>query len=211
MQHINNTSAQPGTNSILGINSTYNSDSDTPSWLTNVLQGFDKKWSKIETHLQKQDHRWQNVASQLEHQSSRMNNMEQQMNRLSEIRACVSVTQNQITKQNTDLSELSAKTNEYDRSINHYSDICDDIVCTSADSDSKINYLLKRVQTLELNQAQMQSQTAVYEEKVVDLQCHETKIVGEYDQEIPQSQTADNPVAPRGRAAQPSQDTRKTN
>ena len=33
----------------------------------------------------------------------------------------------------------------------------------------------------------------------------------EYDQELPQSQTADNLVAPRGRAAQPSQDTRKTN
>ena len=30
------------------------------------------------------------------------------------------------------------------------------------------------------------------------------KIVSEYDQEIPQSQTADNPVAPQGRAAQPS-------
>ena len=28
-----------------------------------------------------------------------------------------------------------------------------------------------------------------------------TKIVSEYDQEIPQSQTADNPVALRGRAA----------
>ena len=37
------------------------------------------------------------------------------------------------------------------------------------------------------------------------------KIVSEYDQEIPQSQTADKPVAPRGRAAQPSRDTRKTN
>ena len=37
------------------------------------------------------------------------------------------------------------------------------------------------------------------------------KIVSEYDQEIPQSQTADNPVAPQGRAAQPSRDTRKTN
>ena len=36
-------------------------------------------------------------------------------------------------------------------------------------------------------------------------------IVSEYDQEIPQSQTADNPVAPRGKAAQPSRDTRKTN
>ena len=38
-----------------------------------------------------------------------------------------------------------------------------------------------------------------------------TKIVSEYDQEIPQSQTADNPVAPRGRAAQPSQGSRKIN
>ena len=37
------------------------------------------------------------------------------------------------------------------------------------------------------------------------------KIVIEYDQEIPQSQTADNPVAPQGRAPQPSRDTRKTN
>ena len=36
------------------------------------------------------------------------------------------------------------------------------------------------------------------------------KIVSEYDQEIPQSQTADSPVAPRERAAQPSQDIRKT-
>ena len=37
------------------------------------------------------------------------------------------------------------------------------------------------------------------------------KVVSEYDQEIPQSQTADNPIEPRGRAAQPSRDTRKTN
>ena len=36
------------------------------------------------------------------------------------------------------------------------------------------------------------------------------KILSEYDQEIPQSQTADNPMAPRGRAAKP-RDTRKTN
>ena len=32
-----------------------------------------------------------------------------------------------------------------------------------------------------------------------------------YDQEIQQPQTADNPMAPRGRATQPSRDTRKTN
>ena len=38
-----------------------------------------------------------------------------------------------------------------------------------------------------------------------------SKIVSEYDQEIPQSKTADNTMVPRGRTAQPSRDTRKTN
>ena len=37
------------------------------------------------------------------------------------------------------------------------------------------------------------------------------KIVSEYDQEIPQSQTADKPMAARGRATQQSRDTGKTN
>ena len=48
--------------------------------------------------------------------------------------------------------------------------------------------------------------------------CHTSKYANflsiknsEYDQEIPQSQLADNPMARRGRATQPSQDTRKTN
>ena len=37
------------------------------------------------------------------------------------------------------------------------------------------------------------------------------KQLSEYDQELPQSQAADNLVALQGRAAQPSPDTRKTN
>ena len=37
------------------------------------------------------------------------------------------------------------------------------------------------------------------------------KIASEYDQEIPQSLTADNPMAPRGKATQQSRGTRKAN
>ena len=37
------------------------------------------------------------------------------------------------------------------------------------------------------------------------------KILSEYDQEIPLSQIADKPMAPRGSATQQSRDTRKTN
>ena len=45
---------------------------------------------------------------------------------------------------------------------------------------------------------------------VIDKVWPNVKIVSKYDQEIPQSQTADNPMAPLGRASQPSRDTRKT-
>ena len=38
-----------------------------------------------------------------------------------------------------------------------------------------------------------------------------TKMVSEYDQEIPQSQTEDTPKALQGRATQPSRDTREIN
>ena len=38
-----------------------------------------------------------------------------------------------------------------------------------------------------------------------------TKILSEYGQETPQSQIADKPMAPRGRAIQQSRDARKTN
>ena len=48
------------------------------------------------------------------------------------------------------------------------------------------------------------------EVKSVDQFCIVIKN-SEYDQEIPQLQTADNPMAPRGRASQPSRDTMKTN
>ena len=41
----------------------------------------------------------------------------------------------------------------------------------------------------------------------MDQESIHSRIVREYDQDIPQSQTADNPMAPRGRAFQPSRDT----
>ena len=51
----------------------------------------------------------------------------------------------------------------------------------------------------------------LFQQVYVSFNVAAPKIVSENDQEIPQSQTADNPMAPRGRSTQPSGDTRKTN
>ena len=44
----------------------------------------------------------------------------------------------------------------------------------------------------------------------VVIRCDYRKIVSEYDQEIPQLQTADKLIAPQGRVTQQSRDTSKT-
>ena len=69
------------------------------------------------------------------------------------------------------------------------------------------NYGLQNPEYEQMSKDQVASKTRIWtsQPQVV------SKIVSEYDKEIPQSQTAGNPVAPRGRVAQPSRDTRKTN
>ena len=69
--------------------------------------------------------------------------------------------------------------------------------------------LQSAVVTVNIRSRSLQSNSLFFVSEQIT--CIYTKIVSEYDQELPQSQTADNPVAPRGRAAQQSQDTRKTN
>ena len=55
------------------------------------------------------------------------------------------------------------------------------------------------------------SLTIRMDDVVLDAIISKSKIVSKYDQEILQSQTADNPMALQGRATQPLRDTRKTN
>ena len=44
-----------------------------------------------------------------------------------------------------------------------------------------------------------------------DLPIYKSKLVSDFDQEIPQAKTADKLVAPRGRATQQSRDAKKAN
>ena len=72
---------------------------------------------------------------------------------------------------------------------------------------SKIQKFLKD-NNLEVDLTYHRISFGILDKNNIKMSMINIKIVSEYDQEIPQSQTADNPVAPRGRAAQPSRDTR---
>ena len=74
----------------------------------------------------------------------------------------------------------------------NYSD--NNLIVDFSDSFTILGLWVLGLAVSNINESRLQT----YESKTLFLM---TKIVSEYDQEIPQSQTADNPVAPRGRAA----------
>ena len=131
--------------------------------LLSLEQKLGQKLLDIENHLQTQNRRWENVESQLQNQYSRMITIEQQVSQMNIMKQNLSKTQTQVLQIDQQVTELKAKVGDYDKSINNYSELCDDIVTSTSENDSKLSYLLKKVESLEANQART-------DDRLVDLQ-----------------------------------------
>ena len=152
----------------------------TPT-LIEILNKLDKKLetslTNIEGQLSNQNKRWQIIEQQLSSQNSRMNNIEQQMSQMNSWKQALSNTQNDVTRLNTEVFTVKAKMDSvkgkietYDNSIQTYSDICDNIVSSNSESESKIDYLMDKLISMEISQNELQSKQANIEEKMIDLQ-----------------------------------------
>lgn len=135
--------------------------------ISNMLLSLERKLGQklldIETHLQAQNKRWENVESQLQNQNARMITIEQQVSQMNIMKQNLSKTQTQVLRLDEQVAELNAKVGDYDKSINNYSELCDDIVTSTSENDSKLNYLLDKIETLESNQVKT-------DERLIDLQ-----------------------------------------
>ncbi|MEW8563212.1 MAG: hypothetical protein AB2541_13945, partial [Candidatus Thiodiazotropha sp.] len=70
-----------------------------------------------------------------------------------------------------DVSSLNAKISDYDNSIQSYSDLCDSVVKSNEDLDSKVDYVLDRLITLQIQQNDIQEMQNKTTEKIIDMQC----------------------------------------
>ena len=106
-----------------------------------------------------------------------MNNIKQQMSQMNSWKQALSNTQNDVTRLNTEVFTVKAKMDSvkgkietYDNNIQTYSDICDNIVSSNSESESKIDYLMDKLISMEISQNELQSKQADIEEKMIDLQ-----------------------------------------
>ena len=69
-----------------------------------------------------------------------------------------------------EMKSVHVKLREYDKSIQSYSDMCDDITASNSQTDSQIESLIQKVNTLEQCQNVLETKQSDTEEKLIDVQ-----------------------------------------
>lgn len=148
-------------------------NNEIPHWAVNMcaqLQNIQSQTQSIQTQLETQDSRWQRVENQLANQNSRMNQIEAQISQFNVLQQKVADTDRNITSINTEVSDIKTKVEEYDRSIHYYSEVCDDIIHTNTDINSKVDDLFKTIASLEKKQSELSAEQTKTNEKLTDVQ-----------------------------------------
>ena len=76
-----------------------------------------------------------------------------------------------VSAMQDDISSMNRKINEYDYSINTYSEMCDEAASNQKLAQTTIEDLCERVGNLEKNQSTLQPKLQKFESEITDLQC----------------------------------------
>lgn len=130
-----------------------------PTWAASMSE----KLSNIQTQLEMQNSRWQMVEHQLKDQNTRMTNIEAQISQIGVLQQKVGEADRKATFMAKEVNDIQTKIRDYDRDIHYYSDICDDIINTNTDLNTRVNEMFERLEKVE-------SKQKVTTEKLVDIQ-----------------------------------------
>lgn len=142
-------------------------DSQAPPWASQMLQ----RLNQIESHMLSQNAKWQTVENTLSNQNLRMSNMEQQVRDLKGYRHNMTSLEIKVDTLTDDVSQMTRKVNEYEATINTYSDMYDNTNSDQHTSRYLINELSERVSKLENDQDELQPKISKMDNDITDLQC----------------------------------------
>ena len=167
-----NTTSAPGMNETRSDESVRNSNgSNEPPWVANMLQGLYLRLQQIEGHLAFQNTRWQAIDTKLQNQNVRMTNMEQQMTELNSMKQNMSRMQTTVDNLNAEVIHCSKKVNEYDSTIQTYSEMYDEVKSKQTTTDSLAYDLQLQMEELQKGQDDLINRVTGAEGSITDLQC----------------------------------------
>ena len=142
-----------------------------PPWAAQFFQGLDLRLNQIELQISNQNARWQHIEDTLENQNhtlqsqnTRIVSIENQMSEMNLLKTNVSRVETKVQLLNSDIQNSSKQLQDYQTSIESFSDFCDVVTKDNQSYESKYMDLLERVGSLEFEHSKL-------ENTVVDLQC----------------------------------------
>ena len=135
-----------------------------------MLQSLGQQLQSIHGQLEGQNQRWQATESKIEKQNIRMTNMETQVGQITTYKQTLIQTATKVETLSDEMKSVHVKMREYDKSIQGYSDMCDDITASNSQTDSQIESLIQKVNTLDQCQNVLETKQCDTEEKLIDVQ-----------------------------------------
>ena len=154
-----NMSNGPNTNVNNGPNSA--TTSPMPQWAAAMCQQL----QTIQIQLETQNKRWQTVEGQLYNQNTRMTQIESQISQLNNMSKKMSKTTAKVQNVESEVSAVKTKLNDYNQSVNYYSDICDSILSKNTEFEDRVNQLDETV--LQMDEALLDIQWRSMRENLV--------------------------------------------
>ena len=143
----------------------------TPYWVIQMLQTINGKLNSIDNELKTQTSRWQNVESTLHAQNLRMTKIEEKLKEVGDVQQNITRVQNKVTNMSEDISVIKQQMSTYDYSVQHCSDLCDDLLEDKSSKGRILDDMCEDVQKLKASYRALQNKQEVTESKLIDLQC----------------------------------------
>ena len=137
-----------------------------PQWAI----GMRRQLEDIQSNLETQNNRWLTVEKQLESQSTRITNLKNQISQISTIKKRLDNTDVKVLQVGMDMVDLQERVKEYDKSVNYYSETCDDLIRSNTDLKENVEELSSKKDYLVKKQADINIKQSDTEEKLVDMQ-----------------------------------------
>ena len=142
------------------------------SRVAQLFQGLESRLQQIESQISNQNTRWkqieevlQNQNRTLQNQTLRISSIENQMTEMNKFKCNIARVETYVQLLNSDVKNSNKHLKDYQKkSIETFSELCDEITKDKQSSDYIIGNLLERVGSLESDHSKL-------ENTVVDLQC----------------------------------------
>ena len=142
-----------------------------PAWVVHLLTGLNTRLQHIETQLVNQNGKWQSIDNTLQNQNQRINQIEQKLTDYNTMKQDLTKLQNTVYDIGKEVNGVNTKMEDYDRSIEHYSALCDDITTENTNRGEIVAEMREQIDKLQRNQDKLFHKQQSNEDRITDLQC----------------------------------------